>query len=119
MGQPSNAFSVPVIVDLVAFLSILLFALPCFYSIARRVYYGKSYQNARPTSEAFEDEDGVATEEARSSFSAAIPKYAALVSTLFGVVVNIVTNVYSEVRSDLPSRWVHGFVFGGWVSGLI
>ena len=116
MTLQAGVFSVPVIVSSVTLLLIFLLTLPSVYGTARRIYSGRHYQLDEPSVNSYEDEDGVATEEARKAYSAAIPKYMALASASSGLIVNIFTNVYSEAQPALPSRPEHWLAFGSWVS---
>ena len=115
MMQQAGALSVPVIASLTALILIFFFTLPSVYSISRRVYLGRQHEKVESASTFYEDEDGVATEEARKAYSATIPKYMALASTLSGLVVNITTIVFSEVQPDPPSHLEYWFTFGSWV----
>ena len=107
--------SVPAIISLTALILDFLLTFPSIYSISRRVYSGRKNIIIESTSKSYEDEDGVATEEAITVYSATIPKYIALASTLTGLVVNIITNVYTVVQPDARLHLEYWFTFGSWV----
>ena len=111
----ASVLSESVIVGLAALLSVFFLTLPSFYRIWRRLYQGRQQRKVQLTSQSYEDEDGIATEDARKAYSAAIPKYIALAGTSIGLVVNLFTNVYSEAQPTLPSRMEHWLAFGSWV----
>lgn len=117
MTQQEVILPAATVVNLMALILISFLTVPSVYSISRRFYLGQKYKAIRSVSNDYEDEDGVATEEARMAYSAIKSKYMALASTLVGLIVNIITNVYSEIQPVPSSHLVHWFTFGSWVGG--
>ena len=106
---------VPAVLSLATFILDFLLTLPAFYSISRCVYFGRKDQKNISIAGPYEDEDGVATDEAKATYSATVPKYLALASTLLGFAVNIITSVYTVIQPKTPSHLEHWFTFGSWV----
>ena len=107
--------SVPVIISLTALILVLFLTVPSIHSIARRPHFRpKDYQDDS-ISKTYEDEDGVASEEAEGAYSATVPKYIAMASTVIGLIVNVITNVYTVIKPDLRSHLGSWIIFGSWV----
>ncbi len=110
-----NSFSEPVVIRLTALILVFLLSLPAVLSILKRVCLVRKGKSVEYISGCYVDEDGVATEQVQKDYSVILPKYTALVFTSFGLIVSIISNVYSEVEPVVASRWEDWFTFGSWV----
>ncbi len=111
----ASRLSEPVVIRLVALILIFLLTLPALYCSLKRAFSSRKRKKVEYFSRCYEDEDGTATEQAQKAYSTAVPKYTALVFTSIGFIVNIISNVYSEVEPVVTSRWEDWFTFGSWV----
>ena len=104
------------IVGLTALIIVCVTTLPTLLNLYKRAKHSSKNYGYREIHKLYEDKDGVATEETANEYTAAIPKFIALTSTLLGLaaaVVNIViTSTYSS-QSPSIGDWI---AFSTWVS---
>ena len=89
--------------------------------------FSKIYRSATPrwrdnalneTSKIYQDEDGIATEETQKGYSAAVPKYLALLCSVLGLSASIGIAVYTTVHPTIDVCVENWLSFGTWVRML-
>lgn len=114
----SSALHIVVIVNFAVLVLAFILAISAFLDFLKRFYTRRKYESADPVSKFYEDEDGVATEEALKQYSARIPRYLALASTLIGFVISTVLCALYEAQPSSSEHLAYWFTFGTWVCWL-
>ena len=111
----AHRLSEPVVIRLTALILVFFLTIPALFSISKQLFSNRRGKRVEYISNYYDDEDGVATQQAQKAYSTKSPKYSALTFTSIGLVVSIVSNVYSEVEPVVASRSEDWFTFGSWV----
>ena len=99
---------------LIALLLIFLISTPTFLRLYKAIVQLRGAPSDE-TSKLYEDEDGIATEETQKGYSAAVPKFIALLCSLLGFSASLGIAVYSTVHPTLDLYVEHWLSFGTWV----
>ena len=100
---------------LVTLLLIFFISTPTFFRLYKRAIVELRGTVSDETSKLYEDKDGIATEETQKGYSAAVPKYIALLCSLLGFSASVCIAVYSTVHPTLDLYLEHWLSFGIWV----
>ena len=105
--EPSSA-----IVGFTALILIFFTSLPALISFFYQATSKEKNETSNETSELYQDQDGIATEETQKAYSAALPKYIALSCSLLGWSASTIVAVFTTVHpvsNIYVEHWV-GFV---------
>ena len=108
--------NVPIVLSFVTLVVSFFLTTPTIYAYAIRLTSKQRYGESQLASKFYEDEDGVATEEACKEFSARFPKYLALTSAMVGFAISVASSVLYETRISSPAHLAYWFTFGCSVS---
>ena len=103
------------IVGLVALILIFFTSIPTFLLLFKRVTSKARGNLPDETSRLYEDEDGIATKETQEAYSAAVPKYTALLCSLLGFAASTSIAILTTAHPTLNSYVEHWLSFGTWV----
>lgn len=112
----ASGFDEPFVIRLTALILVFILTFPALLSILKRVFSSRKRIKSRYSLDCYEDEDGVATEQAQKAYSVKVYECTALGFVSIGLIVSIILNVYSEIQPVVVSRWEDWFTFGSWVS---
>ena len=115
MERPSN-FSA--IVALTALILVFFTSLPAFVRVLKRGTLKAMVEVPYETSKLYEDEDGIATEEAQKGYTAAVPKYIALSCSMLGLSASMGIAVHTTVHPMLHLCLENWLSVGTWVRTL-
>ncbi len=66
----------------------------------------------------YEDEDGSATEESQTEYSATLPKYIALLSSMIGFIASTISAAFTTIHPTRNLYVENWLLFGSWVRSL-
>ena len=110
--------SLSAIIALITLILILFTSIPHLLTVCKRARSKARGDSPDETFKLYEDEDGIATEEAQKKYSAAMPKYFALSCSLLGFSASTSIAVFSTVHPTLDLYVEHWLSFGIWVRML-
>lgn len=114
-GSPSRS----AIVDLTALTLVFLTSIPTFLRVFRRAT-SKARGNAPgEASKLYEDEDGVATEETQTGYTAVLPKCLVLSGCVLGFIASMGVAVYTTVHPRLGLYFENWLSVGIWVRNVV
>lgn len=96
-----------------------------FIAIVASTAFGNLWIKRRPNSrngddegyKLYEDEDGVATAQSQKEYSATLPRYLLLASTVMGTMMAIAGSIFNTVHPNKGSSVERWIMFGSWVDG--
>ena len=92
-----SLLSSPAIVGLTALILVFLLTIPTLSSDLKRVSSARKAHDDGDFQKLYEDHDGVATEKSQKAYSAAVPKYIALASSIIGYLASLAAAVTTTI----------------------
>ncbi len=113
-----SAPSPSAIAGLTAFLLVFCCTVPTFWSLFDRARSKPKSCEFEVEHKLYEDQDGVATEESQKGYSATIPKYIALSSSVTGFLASVAIAAFASVHGE-TEHIGHWLVFATWVGDVL
>ena len=107
--------SPPAIAGLTALIVVFFLTVPTFLKLFENVKSKLKPKDYEDVHKLYEDEDGAATEESQKEYSAALPKYLILSSTIIGFLASTTTAVMTTVMPMNTMYLNNWLLFGSWV----
>ena len=107
--------SPPAITALTALILVFFITVPTILRLIQGLRSSLKKDGYENVHEFYEDEDGTATAETQKEYSAAIPKYLSLSSSILGLLASLTAAVITTVVPKTIIYLNHWFLFGSWV----
>ena len=107
--------SPPAIAGLTALIVLFFLTVPTFLKLFENVRSKLKPTDYEDVHKLYEDEDGAATEESQKEYSAALPKYLVLSSTIIGFLASTATAVITTVMPMTTMYLNNWLLFSSWV----